>query len=205
MTPTPFVVSAVLLAALCAGCSDAGSAVTGDMHEDFNHDHRHQHTDGDDHEHAHKSGFRGAHSHPHTHGHRHGDPLHGGRIVSIGHTHHKAGVNHFHAEVMPLTDNTIRFHLLTETSDGDPRDYPIKDREIVALISVKGQESTGTEQSCQAVGDSGQASEFTLAIPEDLTDGNAFSVVIPKVVLDGQRQHFSFTVTREQAETKPNE
>ena len=49
------------------------------------------------------------HGHGHSHSHRHGKPLHGGRIVSIGHTHHKNGATHFHAEVMPLTGD-IRFH-----------------------------------------------------------------------------------------------
>ena len=106
-----WLVSAAILA---AGCSDSAAPITTDMHEDFDHDHTHQHTDDDDHEHDHGDDFRGSHSHGHTHGHRHGQPLHGGRIVSIGHTHHKNGATHFHAEVMPIAGNSIRFHLFVE-------------------------------------------------------------------------------------------
>ena len=41
----------VILVAM-AGCSEKDSAVTTDMHEDFDHDHKHQHTGADDHEHV---------------------------------------------------------------------------------------------------------------------------------------------------------
>ena len=180
---------------ICSGCSKPDAALTTDMHEDFDHTHKHQHTGNDDHEHEHGDGFKGSHSHGHSHSHRHGEPLHGGRIVSIGHTHHKDGATHFHAEVMPLTDSTIRIHLLTESDKGESLDYPIEAAEIPAMISVKGRESGALECSFTRVGEGDSASEFGLTIPQGIADGEAFSVVIPKVELGGQRQNFSFTVS----------
>ena len=192
-----FSICAVLVS---SGCSSDSDAITTDMHEDFDHDHKHQHTGDDDHEHEHKDGFRGAHSHDHSHGHRHGDPLHGGRVVSVGHTHHKDEVAHFHAEVMPVTDNTICFHILTETEDGVSSDHAIDVMEIPAIISVKNQESNSAECVFKGVGAGKAASEFKLQIPERLAEGDSFSVVVPKVKLGGIRQNFSFTVSRTAAE-----
>ena len=189
-----------LMVLFCGGCSEQDSNITTDMHEDFDHDHKHQHTGDDDHEHEHKDGFRGTHAHGHTHSHRHGEPLHGGRIVSIGHTHHKGGATHFHAEVMPLTGDSIRFHLLTESDSGESKDFPIKVTEIPGLISLKGKESASTDCMFTAVGTADTASEFTVEIPEFLREGDAYSVVIPKVKLDGNRQNFSFSVTRKKAD-----
>jgi len=194
---------AVLLTALVSfGCADQNSAITTDMHVDFDHDHKHQHTGDDDHEHEHNDGFQGSHSHGHHHSHRHGQPLHGGRIVSIGHTHHKDGATHFHAEVIPLVDNSIRFHLLTESEDGKSKVYPIDVAEIPGLISIKGRESGGIDCSFVATGDVNGAAEFALEIPEEMREGEAFSVVIPKVKLGGNRQNFSFSISRKKTENK---
>ena len=190
----------ILTVACCTACThDDGRSdgpITTDMHEDFDHEHKHRHTSNGDHEHEHEDGFRGSHSHGHTHTHRHGEPLHGGRIVSIGHTHHKNGATHFHAEVMPLQDSRIRFFLLTETDDGESRDHPIQQKEIPALVSVKGREDTAAEHLFSSVGDDDTTSEFALQIPESFAGSDSFSVVIPRVEIDGQRQNFSFTVTR---------
>lgn len=199
------VVSVVGLLALSCGCTDHDAAITTDMHEDFDHQHKHQHTDEDDHEHDHKEEFRGSHSHGHGHNHRHGEPLHGGRIVSIGHAHHKDGATHFHAEVMPLADNTVRFYLLTETDDGKSSDVPIEAKEITALISIQGQEATASECIFKAVGDGDVASEFSAVLPERFFDAQAFNLVIPKVKLGGQRQNFSFKVNRSPEPADPGE
>ena len=192
---TPYLMIAALL--LAAGCTEPDPGVTPEMHEDFSHDHKHQHGGDHDHEHEHGDGFTGTHSHGHSHSHRHGEPLHGGRIVSIGHTHHKGGATHFHAEVMPLADNVIRFHLLTESDDGESVDYSIEDNEIPALVCVKDKESLSKEASFTSVAEGDETSEFMLAIPESLPDAEAFSIVIPKITLGGQRQNFSFSVSRE--------
>ncbi len=205
---TTAVVGAFLV--FVGGCSEPDSAITTDMHEDFDHDHKHQHTGDGDHEHDHSDGFRGSHAHGHSHSHRHGEPLHGGRIVSIGHTHHKDGATHFHTEVMPLADDTISFHVLTETDDGQSADFPIEDKEIMALVSIEGQESHASEQMFQAVGEGDKASEFSWALTENFLEGESFSVVIPKLKLGGQRQNFSFTIKRssdstESVEEKPEQ
>ena len=190
---------AIAVLAFCIGCSDEDTSVTPEMHTDFSHDHKHQHAGHDGHEHTHKDGFKGTHSHGHSHSHRHGEPLHGGRIVSIGHTHHKSGATHFHAEVMPLVDGVIRFHLLTESDDGKSKDYGITAKEIDALISISDKESGGHEVSFVAAGEGEKASEFTLTIPDGLSEGESFSVVIPKLTLGGHRQNFSFSVSRQKA------
>ena len=199
---TPYLMIAALL--LTAGCTES-DPVTPEMHTDFSHDHKHQHGSNHDHEHEHKEGFTGTHSHGHSHSHRHGEPLHGGRIVSIGHTHHKGGATHFHAEVMPLVDNVIRFHLLTESDDGESIDFSIDDKEIPALVSVKDKESLSKEASFTSVAVAGESSEFMLAIPESLAEGEAFSIVIPKITLGGQRQNFSFSVSRQKPEVDEQE
>ncbi len=189
-------VPVVGLLALPCGCSDPDASITTDMHEDFDHEHKHQHTGEDDHEHEHEDDFRGSHSHEHGHNHRHGEPLHGGRIVSIGHTHHKEGATHFHAEVMPFAENTLCFHLLTESDEGNSSDFAIEAKEITALISIQGQEASASECNFEAVGEGDEASEFSLVLPENLSGADAFNIVIPKAKLGGHRQNFSFKVNR---------
>ena len=196
----PSVLTLTLMLLFLAGCtepqSDSEPAVTTEMHEDFDHHHPHQHGTHHDHEHEHGDGFEGTHSHDHSHGHRHGSPLHGGRVVSIGHSHHKDGETHFHAEVMPVAGDSISFHILTEDESGESVDAPVEAKEITGLISVKGEESAGHEVTFQNTDDDGEASGFTATLPEKLVHGQAYSVVIPKVILAGQRQNFSFTASR---------
>ncbi|MCR9197343.1 MAG: hypothetical protein NXI04_01745 [Planctomycetaceae bacterium] len=192
--PTIALLSALLLS--LAGCSDGEGPLTTDMQEDFTHDHQHQHGTGDGHEHEHDNDFEGSHSHGHQHGHRHGKPLHGGRVLSVGHTHHKGGATHFHVELMPMTDDSIRFFLQTEDAHGEAMDCAIEDAEIEALISVRGMEAASKEVRFEAVA-GGNGSEFVLQLPEDLVSGKEFSVIVPKLKLGGQRQNFSFKISRE--------
>ncbi|MCH2202799.1 MAG: hypothetical protein MK102_12575 [Fuerstiella sp.] len=191
-----FVMAFVLSVALLSGCSDPEAPITTDMHEDFTHDHQHRHGATDDHEHDHGEDLQGSHSHDHSHGHRHGKPLHGGRIVSIGHAHHKDGATHFHAEILPLIDNTVRCFLQIETKDGETADYRIKESEIEALLSVKGREWTSRNRMFIAVNE-GECAEFVMELPKNLENDSEFSVAIPKIELGGQRQNFSFKITRE--------
>ena len=189
----------LVVTALIVGCTDSGSTtppVTTEMTEDFDHNHSHQHSDHADHEHHHDDEFNGTHAHGHSHDHRHGKPLHGGRIVSIGHTHHGEGAAHFHAEVMPIEGDTIRFHLLTESEQGESIDLAIKDLKIPGIISIRSAESISVDCVFKAVGDGEEASEFALEVPERLAKGETFSVVIPKLTVGGHRQNFSFTATR---------
>lgn len=192
------------LALCCCGCTDQDTALVTDMHEDFEHDHDHHHSDHDDHEHEHADGFHGSHSHEHTHGHRHDKPLYGGILVSIGHTHHDGGANHFHAEIMPIEEDTIHLHILTDAADGGLQDCPVESKELTALISVPGNESLSKKLSLVAVGDKPAAAEFHLTIPEDIAYSDTFSVVVPKIELGGQRQNFSFRARRTSKTTEQN-
>ena len=182
---------AIISLVACAGCAESDPGVTPGMHSNVPHDRKHHH-DGD---HDHSDGG----TVPHSHHHSHGQPLHGGRIVSIGHTHHKDGATHFHAEVMPLVDDVIRFYLLTESDDGESVDYSTQDKEIPALMSVKGKEFLSQEVSFEPRAARDASSEFLLVIPESLAEGKTFLIVIPKITLDGQRQNFSFTISRQKS------
>ena len=79
----------------CTGCTESTPDVTPEMHTDSSNDDEHDH--GGEHDHGHGDGLAGTHSHDHSHNRSLGKPLHGGRIVPIGHAHHKGGVTHFHA------------------------------------------------------------------------------------------------------------
>ena len=179
----------------CAGCTESTPDVTPEVHTDSSNDHEHHH--GGEHDHGHGDGLAGTHSHDHSHNRSLGKPLHGGRIVPIGHAHHKGGVTHFHAEVMPLVDDVIRLYLLTESDDGESVGYSTEDKEIPALVSVQAKGSLSKEVSFESKAGSDDSAEFILAIPESLAGGRAFSVVIPKITLGGQRQNFSFSISRQ--------
>lgn len=186
-----------------SGCDQSPSSVTTDMHADFGHDHRHQHGPGHDHEHDHEGGFQGGHSHSHTHGHRHGEPLHGGRIASIGHSHHATGETHFHAEVMPVVDRQITFHVLTENAEGKSEDYPVEATEIVAYVDRLDKESTRSlEVVFSAKGEDGR-STFVAAVPESFLESKELSVVVPKIKLGGERLNFSFTAQQAESPSDP--
>lgn len=195
-----------LLVACCFGCAEQDAGLVTDMHEDFDHEHQHQHSDQDDHEHEHADGFNGSHSHEHTHSHRHdADALYGGQLASIGHTHHADGATHFHAEVMPLEENTIRLHILTDAEDGGLKACPVEAKELVALISIVGKELSTKQSTLVAVGSDSPASEFAVEIPEDIAGADQYSVVIPKIELGGDRQNFSFRVRRPAGDEVPVE
>lgn len=165
------------------GCTDPNATAVTDLHEDFEHS---------NHEQEHAGGFHGSH----THEQRDVDPLFGGQLFPIGHTHNNDGATYFHAEVMPLEDNAVRFHVLTDSGDGDLEVCPIEAHELGALISVKGNESLSSECSITAVDNSLPASEFSLVIPEAIADADSYSVVVPKIEVGGHRQNFGFHVRR---------
>ena len=97
---------------------------------------------------------------------------------------------------MPLKDNSIHMHLLTELDDGTSKDFPIEDKSIQAMVSIKGKEAGAKAVDFVPVGDTGSASEYSFTIPEDLADGELFTVVVPKLTIGGQRQNFSFKIRR---------
>ena len=184
---------------LAVGCEESVTpAVTTDMHEDFDHSHKHTHGEESDHEHEHQDGFKGSHAHNHSHPHRHGEPLFGGQITSIGHSHHKDGETHYHAEVMPISNGFITFHLLTETSDGKLKIYPVPDQEIESFINeFNGEPIRATELDFVPQNNQSKSSSFTATIPEKFRENQKLLIVIPKITLGGERLNFSFTVNQD--------
>lgn len=191
--------------AVIVGCNQQVSssaptpAITTDLREDLDHDHRHTHGPGHEHEHEHEEEFAGSHAHGHTHGHRHGEPVHGGRTVSIGHTHHRDGETHYHAEVLPIEDDSIRFFLLTESDDGEPQVAEVEGAEISAYVADLDKESSNSYEVTFAQGEAGGENSqvpYTAKIPEGFSESNRLSIVVPKIRLGSERLNFSFTATR---------
>lgn len=145
---------------------------------------------GDAHDH---DGDEHHHDHDHAH-HHHGGP-HEGRLVEIGHTHHEHDdkVTFYFAEVMPIDDGTLTFHLVSE-AEGSGHEmivFPSEEEEITAIINGQGDDALSAfEVSLAAIKDKG-ASGFTAALPEAL-HGKQLTVVVPKIVLGGERMDFSF-------------
>lgn len=192
----PFALLFFAFVILATGCEDSGTtAVTTDMHEDFDHSHQHMHGEESEHEHEHQDGFEGSHDHPHSHSHRHGKPLFGGEIGSIGHSHHKGGEKHYHVEVMPVVDGVITFHLLTETSEGESKIHPVEENEIVSMINeFKSEPVRASELVFVSKDNKSPASTFAASIPEKFSEDQKLLIVIPKITLGGERLNFSFTV-----------
>lgn len=150
-------------------------------------------TDNDG-EHRHKS--RGAHSH----GHQPGKAPHGGRLVSIGHRHHEKGETYYYAEVMPVAEGRISFHLLVAAPGGKLTNDSY-DGSIEAIINRPGGGSTGAQSvRFDATKTVDGDSSFSANIPERFTDARKLLVVVPKIRLGGERFTFSFRVDVEPAQ-----
>ena len=61
-------------------------------------------SDSDGHSHA---------SDHHHHSKQSPDPLYGGQVVAIGHTHRGSDHTHYYVEVMPVVDDRLTFHVLS--------------------------------------------------------------------------------------------
>lgn len=149
------------------------------------------------HEHDHSAGHD--HAHAHGHDHEHGDPLYGGETVEIGHSHHASGETYYHAEVMPVAEGRITFHVLTETADGKSEPCEVAQTTITAYAGRPDRDaSQAQEVAFSSDGEEGGAT-FAAPIPESLLDSERLFVVVPKIELGGEQLSFSFTAT------KPNE
>ncbi len=186
-----------LLVIFAVGCDLNPSTPLADTSRDIVHHHGHQHDSGHGHGHDHRDGHTGAHSHGHQHGHRHGDSIRGGKIVSIGHSHHADEVTSFHAEVMPVVAGQISFHLLMGNSETGLQSLETEESEVLAYInrhddpSLRAQEIVFRSSSGQR-----DSSTFSATIPDSLSDSRRFTVVVPKVTLGGKRTSFSFDAER---------
>jgi hypothetical protein len=189
--------SLLLLAASSPGCRQqpAATPVTTDVQQDVEHAHEHIHGHGHRHDHEHSDQIEGPHSHPHAHPHRHAEALHGGRIVSIRHTHHRADATHYHAEVLPLQDRRLTLCFLTESPAGDLQEQPIAAAEFTALIGREGTTPISTPDVTFVPEGTGEtAARFSADLPADFAEGGPLRIVVPSITLGGERLSFSFSV-----------
>ncbi len=186
--------------------------VVSDTQRDIGHEHQHIHGSGQVHEHDHPDGFEGAHSHEHEHGHRHGEPLHGGRIVEIKTVDERNLGTHFHAEVLPMLNGRLSFHLLTETSDGGFEDFPIEAQVIPAMASPVPGTQVGSNESARddshdtrdnlrpsleflPQNEAGPSSEFTCSLPTELMSQPSIMIRIPELLVGGEGYTLLFQVS----------
>jgi len=192
----PLLMLAVSILITCSSCADIESPITTDMHADFSHQHKHQHDDQSAHEHRHEK-FNGEHKHNHNHGHRHGKPPHDGKIVSIGHSEHGTESSAFHAEILPVTDNKIRFNLLIEKSDGEYNDLAVNSSRLAAELRTK-ENSSATHLFFTTIDDTQAGAAFELSIPSSMKDANTLFVKLPKVKFGDDMHSFNFAISRTQ-------
>ena len=166
------------LGLLFVGCDQSASTSDTDMHADSE-------SNGHDSDHG--------HNHSHSHGHQQGEPLYGGDVVAIGHTHHGSGATHYHAEVMPVEDGRVTFHVLTDNDKGESEPFHVETREIVGYVDrVEAEDGPAYEVTFSSQDDQG-GSTFIATLPEWLLDSKQVFVVVPKIQLGHERQNFSFT------------
>ena len=189
-----------VLAVVAAGCDRpaVGPEETPAVVQDADHEHGHQHTHRENvaHDHDH-GGFDGSHSHDHAHPHRHdGD---GERLVSIGHTHHDAGVSDFHARPDEWDGESLTLTLLVDR-DGGPL-QPVADgpEEFEAIIgSDRNAGLTSRKVTFRPIG--GQPGRYAASLADVNTEGaNLVLVLVPSIMLDGERLDFSFPLPERSA------
>ena len=143
------------------------------------------------------------HSHDHNHGHRHGKPLFGGRVVEIGHTHKSDGLVFYFAEILPEKDNTIRLYISTENEKGKSQAAAIE-TPTVAAYATDGKEASmfSKEMIFKRIQEDGEITAVLLSgtIPTDLLTNKELSLVVPKIVLGGERLSFSIPIKRNPAQ-----
>ena len=143
------------------------------------------------------------HSHDHNHGHRHGKPLFGGRIVEIGHTHKSDGLVFYFAEILPEQDNTIRLYISTEDEKGNSQAAAIE-TPTVAAYATDGKEASmfSKEMIFNRIQEEGEITAVLLSgtIPTDLLSNKELSLVVPKIVLGGERLSFAISIKRKPAQ-----
>jgi len=138
-----------------------------------------------------------SHEHAHDHGHQHGEPILGGQMVEVGHTHNPDGLLFYFAEILPSQDDTIRFYLSVEDEAGTSKPAMAKEPEIMAYVTdEEHQGEAAKEVYFKYLEESEEVSVpiFSASLPTEFEVGASFSVVIPKMTLGGERMSFSFKV-----------
>ena len=138
-----------------------------------------------------------SHEHAHDHGHQHGEPILGGQMVEVGHTHNPDGLLFYFAEILPSQNDSIRFHLSVEDEAGTSKPAVSKEPDIMAYVTdEEHQGEAAKEVYFKYLEESEEVSVpiFSASLPTEFEVGASFSVVIPKMTLGGERMSFSFKV-----------
>lgn len=193
----PPLLAAALLA--FAGCDDGspeadlpGEATSAAVISEGDHDHGHKHVHSESvgHDHDHDD-FEGSHSHDHHHPHRHGDD---DSIVSIGHTHHGAGVTDFHGRVLRPKAGRLTLELLANDGD-DLKPFADGPDGFEAIVGSDSNAGVASRKLAFKRDDetNAYAADLDAAGQADRPrDGETVLVVVPTIKLDGERLDFSF-------------
>ena len=135
-----------------------------------------------------------SHEHAHDHGHQHGEPILGGQMVEVGHTHNPDGLLFYFAEILPSQNDSIRFHLSVEDEAGTSKPAVSKEPDIMAYVTdEEHQGEAAKEVYFKYLEESEEVSVpiFSAShLPTEFEVGASFSVVIPKMTLGGERMSF---------------
>ena len=133
------------------------------------------------------------HDHDHDHHHQHSvEPLQGGKLVEIGHNHYGSGATHYHAEIMPVVDGKVVFHLLSQAANGKSEPAQVKAKTLLAYIDPLDRDVAQPFEITFTAEPNSGGSRFVATIPNPIKDCTRLSVVVPKIELGGDRQTFSF-------------
>ena len=98
---------------------------------------------------------------------------------------------------MPVVAGQVSFHLLTGNNETGLRPLEIEESEVLAYINKYDDPSPRAHEIVfQSGADQRGHSSFSAAVPDSLSHGQRFTVVVPKVTLGGARTSFSFEAER---------
>jgi|GEM_PF-1047275 len=139
------------------------------------------------------------HSHDHNHGHHHSEPLFGGQLVEIGHTHKRDGIAFYFAEILPEQNNTIRLYISVERKNEKPKPAAIEASTVAAYAADAANASMFSKEvvlTRDAEMADIPAVLLSGPIPADLLHKDQISLVVPKIILGGERLSFSLSISR---------
>lgn len=160
---------------------------------DFAHEHKHQHGSGQIHDHEHED-FNGSHSHEHPHGHRHGGGVQSAIIISIGHDRHTENGKLFHAEILPIRDQTVTFILSVENAAGTLEPHSIEQDKLTGYAS-DADSSISKVHEFHFESLDGEGIQFEAQVPKSLLDSDSLSVLVTQIELEGEAHSFRFLAT----------
>ncbi len=141
------------------------------------------------------------HNHDHEHEHFHAKALYGGHVVAIGHTHGKDATD-YHAEIMPIRDAQITFHVLGSNARHASQPLHVKAETILAYAAGANQKTGQASKIIFSPTTNSGGSTWSAAIPASLKRESQLAVVIPKITLAGKRLNFSFKTSEAVQQTQ---